>query len=171
VTNGRSGKTVLVIEDDQEIREALAQALGMGSYRVLTAYNGRDAIEQLEREASPPSLIVLDWMMPVMGGLEFLEAIAPDPVRSTVPVVVLSAVDRALKLSGLPVAAVLTKPVRMRTLMEVVDRLCDMPGRVGNGTGRFATATERVPAPERPGRTPAPTVVIRHGRGDDDDKK
>lgn len=127
-TGGGPGeRTLLLVEDDDDIREALTLTLSRCGYRVLAARHGRAALEAIAREATPPSLILLDWMMPVMNGLEFLEQLTE--AGQTIPVVVVSAIDRVEWTADLPVAVVLTKPVRMRTLIDVVDRLCGQPRR------------------------------------------
>lgn len=122
-------RDVLLVEDDADVREALASALGACGYTVTTACNGRDAIDHLARSDAQPSLIVLDWMMPVMNGLDFLTHQAANPRMRSTPVLILSAVDRVHSFSGAAVAAVMTKPVRLRTLIDVIDRLCGMPRR------------------------------------------
>jgi DNA-binding response OmpR family regulator len=148
-------KTVLLVEDDEQIRELVGEALTAGGYRVLRAEHGERALALLDAEPAPPDLIILDWMMPVMGGQELLLALAADAERAAVPVLVLSACDRALKIVGLPVAVVLTKPVRMRTLVEVVDRLAGMPQR----PSPFVTG--KYPVVREPGVDGAKTVIIR----------
>jgi DNA-binding response OmpR family regulator len=144
-------KPILLVEDDADVREALAVALGRCGYDVTGACNGRDALDHLRRTPVLPSLIVLDWMMPVMNGLDFLTHQASHPRFRRVPVLILSAVDRVHGFRGATVAAVLTKPVRMRMLVDVVDRLCDMPPRP---EGFLASqVTSRVIAPAVASRT------------------
>ena len=151
----------MVVEDDAQIREIIGEALTAGGYRVMAAGNGAEALAIL-RDAGPPDLIILDWIMPVMGGQEVLTTLAADPAYADMPVLVLSALDRPFRAKGLPVAVVLTKPVRMRTLVEIVDRLAGMPARPSPfRTGRFPAI------PDRPGgdeRAPATTVVLRSAK-------
>jgi DNA-binding response OmpR family regulator len=135
-------RTVLIVEDDRDEREALAVALDHCGYQVATACHGRDAVDQLLRADVSPSLIVLDWMMPVMSGLDFLLYQAAHHRLRGIPVLILSAVDRVQGFADAGVAAVLTKPVRLRTLIDVVDRLCDLPPRPPgalDGFGRRST--------------------------------
>jgi CheY-like chemotaxis protein len=158
-------RSILLVEDDHDVRDVIAGALERCGYRVLAAANGREAIEQLALASPLPSVIVLDWMMPIMGGFEFLTYQATDPDLRTIPVLVLSAVDRALRVTGLPVAAVLEKPVRMRTLIEVIDRLSGMPRRpptdLTNFTGRFPSIDAAGPSEPQAMTTTAKTRVIR----------
>lgn len=65
-------KSVLIVEDEQALRDAYALLFDMSDYKVLQAANGREALAVLEDEM--PDYIVLDILMPVMGGIEFLKA-------------------------------------------------------------------------------------------------
>src|SRR3712207_6404701 len=84
---------LLVVEDDQDIRETLQQALELEGYQVSTAGNGKEALDILHL-ADPPSrphLILLDLMMPIMDGWEFLEKARSTNLLSGIPVVIVSA--------------------------------------------------------------------------------
>ncbi|HEX5688990.1 MAG TPA: response regulator, partial [Roseiflexaceae bacterium] len=83
--------TVLVVDDDQAIRQMLIEALDDFGYRVLTAENGKQALGVLAEAPTLPRLILLDLMMPVMNGWEFLEQQQHDARIARIPVVVLSA--------------------------------------------------------------------------------
>ena len=117
---------VLIVEDDADLREMMAQLLSLEGYRAETAPNGRDALQYLER-GDRPDVILLDLMMPVMDGWEFRRRQVADPTIATVPVVVLSAVDpsRAGDLGG---AAFLKKPLDFDQLLELVRRFCPPTG-------------------------------------------
>lgn len=118
-----------MVDDSQDVRDAMVGTFARCGYRVLSATNGADALDVLAAEDDPPGLIVLDWMMPAMTGGELLERLAQDPRNAEVPVLVVSAVDRAFSTAGGQVAATLAKPVRLRTLIDVADRLCGVPRR------------------------------------------
>ena len=96
---------VLVVEDDPDIREAIAELLGASGYRVVTATNGREALAVLA--ADPADAIVLDLMMPEMDGRTFLRAKASQPALVGIPVVVTSA-ERPAWIDG--VSEFLQKP-------------------------------------------------------------
>jgi CheY-like chemotaxis protein len=117
---------VLIVEDDADLREMMAQLLSLEGYRAETAPNGRDALRYLE-QGDRPDVILLDLMMPVMDGWEFRRRQVADPTIATVPVVVLSAVDpsRAGDLGG---AAFLKKPLDFDQLLELVRRFCPPTG-------------------------------------------
>jgi CheY-like chemotaxis protein len=108
------GQLVLVVEDNSDLRELVAEALKMNGYRVQTAPNGRIALEQVY--VSRPHVIVLDLMMPVMTGWQLLEALREVPELATVPVVVVTALD------ALPEGAVafVRKPFRLEALLATV---------------------------------------------------
>jgi CheY-like chemotaxis protein len=115
---------VLIVEDDDEIREILAEMLTDRGYRVLTAANGQEALAQL-RDAGPPCIILLDLMMPVMDGWQLRAELLADPTFAGVPVVVVSgAADLHDRVDVLRAAKVLTKPVKWPALLECVQTLC-----------------------------------------------
>jgi CheY-like chemotaxis protein len=113
---------VLVAEDDHEIREALEALLGEVGYRVLTAADGKQALELLRRVAGTnefPTVMLLDLMMPVMNGWEVLLELAKDPQLKALPVVVVSAFADQTPKNG--VCAVLRKPVEVRQLLSALE--------------------------------------------------
>src|SRR5690606_2328003 len=81
--------TVLVVDDDEDIRLILAQILSLQGYDAPTAANGLDALSQLY-DGVEPCLILLDLMMPAMSGWEFRTKQLQDPKLAQIPVVVLS---------------------------------------------------------------------------------
>jgi signal transduction histidine kinase len=116
-----SGRSLLVVEDDADIREALDGLLSMEGFRVAGCSNGREALDWLR--ASPrPDVIVLDLMMPVMDGWQFRVAQKHDPELATIPVVALSA-DATAKAAAIDADAYLKKPVEYETLIDTIDRL------------------------------------------------
>ncbi len=112
-------KTVLLVDDDEDIREALRAILEDEGFDVHVAINGKDALDSL-RSGLRPNVILLDLMMPVMSGWQFRSAQCADPSISAIPVVVLSAVHEHPE--GLSVAASLRKPIDIERLLEVVER-------------------------------------------------
>ena len=113
---------VLTVEDDEDLREMMAQLLTLEGFQTATVANGREALEYLH-EASTPDVILLDLMMPVMDGWEFRRRQREDPQLARVPVVVLSALDqsRAADLDG---AAFLKKPLDFDRLLQLVRQYC-----------------------------------------------
>src|SRR5262245_24697691 len=84
---------ILIVEDDADLRDMMAQLLTLEGFKTETVANGRDALEYLQK-GDPPDLILLDLMMPVMDGWEFRRRQREDPALANVPVVVLSALDQ-----------------------------------------------------------------------------
>ena len=117
---------VLIVEDDADLREMMAQLLQLEGYRAEAVANGRDALRYL-KAGDRPDVILLDLMMPVMDGWEFRRRQVEDPAIAKVPVVVLSALDpiRAVDLGG---TAFLKKPLDFDRLLELVRRFCSSPG-------------------------------------------
>lgn len=113
---------ILIVDDEVEIRETLEVALAIRGWEVITVANGQEAIDLLA-SGKKPSLILLDLMMPVMNGWEFLiQRKRVDPSLE-IPVVVVSAyTDRAPADSG--IADSLQKPFDLARLFEIVERYC-----------------------------------------------
>ncbi len=108
--NQADGQIVLVVEDDEDIRETVAELLRAEGYSVATAGNGAEAIAYL-RTNRKPCLMILDLMMPVMDGWAVLATLRDDPeLAPALPVVVMSA------------AATLAKPVAVDVLLDTVRR-------------------------------------------------
>jgi CheY-like chemotaxis protein len=114
----RAAPIILVVDDEPDIREVIAEALVLSGYRVRTARNGKIALGQAR--LNRPNLIVLDLMMPVMNGWEFLEAQQEDPDLAGIPVVVVTA---ALDAQVEGAAMILRKPFDLNMLLSTVARL------------------------------------------------
>ena len=119
-------QTVMIVDDDGDIREAIAEALGDLSYDVLEAANGEEALTRLrDQQGHRPCVILLDIMMPVMDGWQFRDAQRNDPTLADIPVVVLSAhASISEAANDMAIKDVLRKPVRLETLLEAVVRYC-----------------------------------------------
>lgn len=114
---------VLVVDDDEDIRLVLRDTLELGGYDVACAADGRAALDYLKDAPAPPSLVLLDLMMPVMSGWQFRDAQRGDATLSAIPVVILTASRAANVGSAAEGAAdVLFKPVDLDRLLSVVDR-------------------------------------------------
>ena len=117
MTTNFEAPTVLVVEDDFNIRETLRDALEIDGYQVVTADNGREALDKIH--AGPkPDLILLDMMMPVMSGREFLDAAGADAKIAPIPVVVISATADATSARG--AAAFIKKPPDLELILQMV---------------------------------------------------
>jgi CheY-like chemotaxis protein len=116
----------MIVDDDGDIREAIAEALSDLSYDVLEAANGEEALARLrDQQETRPCVILLDIMMPVMDGWQFRDAQRNDPTLADIPVVVLSAhASISDAATDMAITDVLRKPVRLETLIEAVSRYC-----------------------------------------------
>ena len=119
VTDSRRSN-VLIVEDDPEIREALAEFLDLEGYSVIEASNGLEALNLLA-QLTLPCIILLDMMMPVMSGEEFLTRVKAEPVLRACAVLVMTA-----SFMDLPSGAVgiIRKPFELPVLLELVNRHC-----------------------------------------------
>jgi CheY-like chemotaxis protein len=123
VING--SKTILLVENDPDIRDVILDILERRGYRMLAAEHGRDALRVLRTAEQRPCLILLDLTMPVMSGWEFLAEQASDPEIAAIPVVVMSAVANLEgHEEGKSWAGLLTKPVTLQRLLEAVSQHC-----------------------------------------------
>jgi CheY-like chemotaxis protein len=112
--------TVLVVEDEEELREMMRDALELNGYAVVTATDGRDALSKIPGIESL-CLVVLDLLMPDMNGWAFFEEMRRRSELATVPVVVHSSAP-AQAPAG--VARVLQKPLVFERLLSVVREYC-----------------------------------------------
>ena len=112
-------RKILLVDDDLSIRESLSALLENDGYRVCTAVDGAQAMRALRRGPRPDA-IVLDLMMPVLGGREFLEEKERQPRLRDLPVVVLTAYLEEAPMRA-HVAAFLKKPFDVPRLLEVVE--------------------------------------------------
>ncbi len=113
--------SILIVDDDDDIRQTLRDVLEDEGYAVVEAKNGQEALDQL-RQAQKVCVVLLDLMMPVMDGWEFRQEQLSDPAISNVPVVVITASGRANgSLGGVDI---LRKPLRVETILEAVAARC-----------------------------------------------
>ena len=117
-----SAHHILVVDDDSDIREALADLLADKGYDVSVAANGQQALE-ICRSRQAPDLIFLDLMMPVMDGAEFIRVKDADPELSNVPVCVMTAFAASTRLPSTR-SFVLRKPLGSADLFAVAKRFC-----------------------------------------------
>jgi CheY-like chemotaxis protein len=117
---------ILIVEDDADIRDTLQQILEIEGFTVATADNGRDALDRLLHE-SQPCLILLDLMMPVMNGWEFLQVLKHQHqhVLATIPIVVVSAAADLTTVQERYGCQALKKPVSIPILINLARELCE----------------------------------------------
>jgi CheY-like chemotaxis protein len=125
----RPAGNVLIVEDDPDTREMLATLLATEGFYAVSAEDGLEALHVLRtvRHRAPevPCLVLLDLMMPRLGGGEFRRAQLGDPTVAGVPVAVMSgAVDLDERAQALGAVASVAKPIDVEVLMDVVRRYC-----------------------------------------------
>jgi CheY-like chemotaxis protein len=109
---------VLVVDDEEDIRETLREVVEMGGCEAMVAANGAEALQLLAQHR--PCLVILDLLMPVMSGAQMLEAMRKQPEFAELPVVIsTSAPERAP--AGVPV---LRKPLDLQALWDLMSRNC-----------------------------------------------
>lgn len=114
---------VMVVEDDENVRESMGQLLEEEGYRVSLAENGHEALTRLHTE-SPPDAIALDLRMPVMDGWEFRARQVRDPNLRLVPVVAISA-DGSPEAAAISAQAYLQRPVEAKILLDTIARVME----------------------------------------------
>jgi CheY-like chemotaxis protein len=107
--------TVLVVDDDQDIRESLAQILSEEGFEVTSASNGAEALDEIARRV--PDVMLLDLMMPVLSGWEVMETLRVSGACPKLPIVVLS----ALEAHGFK--DYIQKPIRLPKLLALLDTI------------------------------------------------
>ena len=116
-------RQVLIVEDDPDIREALADNLRDAGYEVREAENGQQALDYLQSDAVSPCLVLLDLMMPIMSGAELLQALQEGHRLASLPVVVVSAGGSPAEAKG--ARRFLRKPPNPELLLALVKEFCN----------------------------------------------
>ena len=115
-------RKILIVEDDSSIREVLGALLHAEGYEAVSAGNGQEALDLLAQQSLCPDLILLDLMMPVMDGWEFLRRKACLPTINAMPVVALSAAYGIYSIEH--ASMFLPKPIELEKLLSAIERLC-----------------------------------------------
>ena len=120
-----SSSTILVVDDDPDVRQILSLALDTEGFATLQAENGYQALQILRTVSHFPSVVVLDLSMPILDGRGFLHRRAQDPILVQIPVIVVSGSSRPREaLPGIEVF--LQKPVTVSLLVEAINQLINM---------------------------------------------
>ena len=118
-------ETVLIVEDDEETAESLAETLRIMGYRSEIAANGRIALDRLHAAPAKYCLVLLDVMMPEMDGWDFLTAQRADHSIGAIPVVVVSAaLGATARAAQTSAVGVLPKPVDATALEVMLQQYC-----------------------------------------------
>ena len=122
--NGATRANILLVDDDPEVRNSLGRALESENYRVTTASDGPEAIE--DGNHGQVDLVVLDLNLPGMSGWDVFERLTErNPI---LPIVIITArTDQYELAAAAGVAAIMEKPLSLPTLIETIDRLTNEP--------------------------------------------
>jgi CheY-like chemotaxis protein len=124
-------RSILVVEDDVGIRDAMEGCLRDAGYDVIAVANGSEALRVLPK-LEAPALILLDMMMPFLNGWELAEAWKAQILAENCRVVVISALEARRALARGPMLveaqAYLRKPVDLALLLGTVEQYCGLPG-------------------------------------------
>jgi CheY-like chemotaxis protein len=124
---------ILLVDDEPIARASAEHVLAQAGYKVVLASNGEEGWEVLERSAQRISLVVLDWLMPIMDGAQFLQKLKSSPSFQSIPVIMLTSVFEAeavAKVTDVGVYDYLTKPVQLNALLELVGKAL-LPEKAG----------------------------------------
>jgi CheY-like chemotaxis protein len=112
--------TVLIVDDDGDVREALGEFLRCNGFQVYSAENGKAALDEIRKQRQAPKVILLDLAMPVMDGYAFLNRARQNRKIKNVPVIVITGNEPKTAPGA---TMVLTKPIRPERVLFLVRRL------------------------------------------------
>jgi CheY-like chemotaxis protein len=120
------GHSVLVVDDNDDTREAMASILGRAGFHVVAAWGGEDALRRF-REGFRPCIAVVDLQMPSVSGWDLCERMHADAELSGIPVLIVSGnLDECTRArEQLCIREFITKPVDFDDLIAAVDRYCE----------------------------------------------
>lgn len=117
-------KRILIVDDDKDIQSSIRMILELHGYAVACVSNGKEALEELVRGPSP-EVILLDLMMPVMDGFEFLKTVENDHLANDISIIVMTAARN--KASEVKKYATLLKPFEVSKLLSLVGESYQKP--------------------------------------------
>jgi CheY-like chemotaxis protein len=120
-------KSILIIDDNEEIRETYKEFFELEGFRVLVAENGLKGLEVVHRNERI-GLIFVDLLMPIMGGVDFIEKCKNNPFYDYIPIYIMTAYSEQTHLNEETAKlfrGVLDKPVQLPTLLEIARSYCN----------------------------------------------
>lgn len=118
---GLNCATILIVEDDKDLRVLISEFLEAEGYSVKQASNGKEALELLEK-IPKPCLVLLDMMMPIMDGRAFLDRVMVSAALAPIPVLIVSAM--AGKIDSKGAIGFMKKPIDTDALLNIVKEYC-----------------------------------------------
>jgi CheY-like chemotaxis protein len=110
-------RNILVVEDNVDIRSALVEVLNMEGHPTAEAVNGAAALNYIHNNPRP-SMVLLDMMMPVMNGRQFLDVFLKEPGSAAIPVIIISAISDRVDTTG--AKECIRKPLDINSLLDIV---------------------------------------------------
>lgn len=118
-------KSILIVEDDFDIRQSMSDILEDLGYKVFSASNGRAGIDHLQKMDELPGVVILDLMMPVLDGFGFRKEQVKDKRLSSVPTILLSADSRLPeKAKDIGFEEFIKKPIDLDHLLSIAEKYC-----------------------------------------------
>jgi CheY-like chemotaxis protein len=117
----RNIKHVLLVDDEFDITQTFAWLFEWNGFGVLTASNGKEALEMLDKRM--PDVIISDCMMPIMDGIKLSRQLRDNPATQRIPIILMSAAPAKHNLADAAFDVFLQKPFRFEALLEAVNRL------------------------------------------------
>jgi CheY-like chemotaxis protein len=114
-------RSILIVEDEEGIRETLKDIIELEGYNVFTAVNGEEGLRVLHK-MERPCLVLLDLLMPVMNGMEFLSAKGHDDMIAQIPVCIVSGVADKPDMKG--AVGFVKKPIDLEILLRFIKDYC-----------------------------------------------
>ncbi|AZZ37585.1 hypothetical protein CIK05_12545 [Bdellovibrio sp. qaytius] len=121
--NNSHSHPIMVIEDDDDIRELMKSMLEAEGYSSITASNGEEGLELLSTTPEKPCMILLDMMMPIMDGWTFSEEAKKNVKYRNIPLLAVTAFSDQMTLRE-NFQGILRKPIRLDLLLDVVRHYC-----------------------------------------------
>ncbi len=128
-TKNNGQKTILIVDDEPEIRNLLRQEISEFGYIIKEVEDGKQAVESVRTHQ--PDLVILDVMMPEINGFDVAAILKSDPKTKDMPIIVLSIVDDKQRVSNLGIDAYLTKPIDIKKLMKEIEKLIGKDAQIG----------------------------------------
>jgi CheY-like chemotaxis protein len=117
-------RPVLVVDDDEDVRDVVATVLDDAGFAVALAGDGSEALRRLRQGGVTPCLIILDLMMPVMDGYRFRAEQRADAALAAIPTLVFTAGSVGPEVKALDPLAVIRKPIDLNRLLELIRAHC-----------------------------------------------
>jgi DNA-binding NarL/FixJ family response regulator len=162
-TSIRDNKRLLLIDDDPNLILLVKDYLEFRGYEVITAGNGREALEVLEQEI--PDMIICDVMMPEMDGIAFVQHVREDPRTNWIPVLFLSAKGQSQdRVKGLNTGAdvYMVKPFEPEELVAQVESSLKQSRRLMERPAKGAEAGPKIHVPPSVELTPTELKVVQY---------